>query len=231
MVEIVETYEELQGYDKVATLDLGGTLVVEEENIPTHARINMAFGLSEEDERELYDEFVDEKGDLTDHLDHARAQTRALRGRPQANIENYAEVVQEIIDDRELITGVQGDGARSFVDKLENNGYHTMIVSSAPLAVTRPFADELEVDFLYDWKDFVFTDDGYFDRVKVNKEAREGKHQVVEGLQEQGVDVAHFGNGDNDKSAVREADAGKRQWWAVNPDIAFEYAFQEARKL
>jgi phosphoserine phosphatase len=226
MVEIIETYEELEGYDKVATLDMGGTLVEDGENIPTHAKINMAFGLSEEEEKDLYEEFAGDSGDLRDHVEHARRQTEVLRGRPDANIDVYADTVREIVGEREIL-----DGAHEFVQRLDDRGYGTMVVSSAPPAVTLPFAEQLDVEMLYRWKDFEFTDEGYFDRVQVNEEASEGKHQVVEGLQELGVEVAHFGNGDNDKAAVRTADAGKRQGWMANPERAFDYAFQEARKL
>ena len=226
MVEVTHTYEELSGYDKVATLDMGGTLVADEENVPTQARINMAFGLTEEQERDLYDEFVDDKGDLEDHLAHARKQTDVLRPRPEANIQVYADTVQDIIDQREVLSG-----AEYFVEKLDDIGYETMVVSSAPLAVTVPFAEQIGVDRLYNWKDVLFTEEGYFDRVTVNQEAPKGKHQVVEGLQDKGVDVAHFGNGDNDKEAYRTADAGKIQWWTANPERAFESAFMEARKL
>lgn len=226
MVDVVGSYEELEQHDKVATLDMGGTLVEDRENIPTHAKINMAMGMDSEEEEALYEEFVDEKGDLVDHVEHAKKQTQMLRSRPQANIEVYAETVQEIIQDREIL-----QGAEYFVEKLHDKGYETVVVSSAPTAVTLPFAEDLDVDAVYRWKDFVFTEEGYFDKVYVNDEGRKGKHQIVQGLQELGVDVAHFGNGDNDRAAVDAADAGLRQWWISNPERAFESAFQEARKL
>ena len=226
MVEVIESYNELEEYEKVTTLDMGGTLVLDSENIPTHAKINMAFGLDEEEEQDLYEEFVGDEGDLTDHIDHARSQTEVLRGRSGANIEVYADAVQDIIQDREIL-----DGADYFVEKLGEEGYETVVVSSAPPAVTLPFAEDLGVDAVYRWKDFVFTDEGYFEKVYINREGREGKHQIVQGIQDLGTRVAHFGNGDNDRKAVRTADAGIRQWWISNPERAFESAFQEARKL
>jgi phosphoserine phosphatase len=226
MVDIIESYENLSGYEKVATLDMGGTLVEDPNNASSHKRINTALGIPEVREYEIYEEHSGENGDLIDHVEHARAQTEELRGRPEANISNYGETVQEIISDREIV-----DGAYSFVQDLQDQGYETMVVSSAPKAVTRPFAEDLEVDFLYRWKDFVFTDEEYFDKVEVNNEARYGKQDVVEGLQNLGVEVAHFGNGSNDIEAVETADAGKKQWWLANPQKAFDYAFKEAKKL
>jgi phosphoserine phosphatase len=226
MVDIIESYENLSGYEKVATLDMGGTLVEDPNNASSHKRINIALGIPETREYEIYEEHSGENGDLIDHVEHARAQTEELRGRQKANISNYGETVQEIISDREIV-----DGAYSFVQDLQDQGYETMVVSSAPKAVTRPFAEDLEVDFLYRWKDFVFTDEEYFDKVEVNKEARYGKQDVVEGLQNLGVEVAHFGNGSNDIEAVKTADAGKKQWWLANPQKAFDYAFKEAKKL
>jgi phosphoserine phosphatase len=226
MVDIIESYENLSGYEKVATLDMGGTLVEDPKNASSHKRINTALGIPETREYEIYEEHSGENGDLIDHVEHARAQTEELRGRQKANILNYGETVQEIISDREIV-----DGAYSFVQDLQDQGYETMVVSSAPKAVTQPFAEDLEVDFLYRWKDFVFTDRGDFDKVEVNNEARYGKQDVVEGLQNIGVEVAHFGNGSNDIEAVETADAGKKQWWLANPQKAFDYAFKEAKKL
>lgn len=226
MVNIIESYEALAGYDKVATLDMGGTLVEDPDNDSTHAKINTALGLTDEEEKELYEEFAGENGDLMDHVEHARAQTDTLRGRPEARIEIYAETVQDIIDSRQRVPG-----AGDFVQKLQEEGYETVVVSSAPTAATRPFVEDLGVENLYRWKDFKFTEEGYFDRVEVKEEARYGKQEVVNGLQSQGAEVAHFGNGNNDVAAVETADAGRKQWWLTNPDKAFEYAFKEAKKL
>lgn len=227
MAQVVESYQQLSDYDKVATIDMGGTLLSNPGESPsTHARLNVALGLKPDEEFDLYTEFKGENGDLENHMDHARKQTDLLRGLDDANIETYATTVQELIEDTELMSAAQ-----RFTDELDDMGYATVAVSSAPPAVTRPYADELDLDAVYRWKDYNFMDSGLFDRVWVNPEARNGKYEVVEGLQDQATDVAHFGNGDNDKEAVQAADAGKRQWWMANPDKAVKWALKEAEKL
>ncbi|WP_414837779.1 HAD family hydrolase [Candidatus Nanosalina sp. VS9-1] len=227
MTELVESYRQMSDYEKVATIDMGGTLLSRPQDSPsTHARLNVALGLAEQEEMDLYVEFQAGNGEINDHSEHARKQTELLRGLEDADIETYANTVQEILQDTELMPAAQ-----RFTDELDEMGYTTVAVSSAPPAVTMPYADELELDGVYRWKDYNFTDSGLFDRVWVNPEAQNGKHEVVEGLQDQDTDVAHFGNGDNDKGAVKAADAGKRQWWMANPDKAVDWALKEAEKL
>lgn len=227
MTDVVGSYRQLNEYDKVATIDMGGTLLSRPKDSPsTHARLNVALGLTPDQEMDLYTEFKGENGDIEDHSEHARKQTDLLRGLEDADLETYATTVQEILDTTELMSEAQ-----RFTDELADMGYTTVAVSSAPPAVTRPYAEELDLDVVYRWKDYNFTDSGLFDRVQVNSESGMGKHEVVEGLQDQGADVAHFGNGDNDKEAVKVADAGKRQWWMANPDKAVKWALKEAERL
>ena len=227
MADVVESYQQLSDYDKVATIDMGGTLLsTPEEYSSTHARLNVALGLSPDEEQKIYNRFQGDNGDLEDHMKHAKKRTAHLRGLEDANIETYAMTVQELLDNTELISA-----AHRFTEELEDMDYATVAVSSAPPAVTRPYADELDMDAVYRWKDYNFTDSGLFDRVWVNPEAPSGKHEVVEGLKDEGVDVAHFGDGNNDKEAVQVADAGKRQWWMANPEKAVKWALNEAEKL
>lgn len=203
---------------------MGGTLVEDPENEPTHKRINTALGLSEEREYELYQEFVGKNGDIIDHVEHSRFLKNELRFNPEARIETYAETVQNIIEEREII-----EGAENFVKSLQSYGYETVALSSAPPAVNLPFAEELGIEKVYRWKDYQFTEEGDFDRIKVKQEARRGKHEFIEALKSIGVDVSHFGNGSNDIKAVDTADSGLKQWRISNPEQAFENALNEVK--
>ncbi len=226
MVEVIESVQSIDDSKPLASLDMGGTLVEDKEQTPTYKRINKAFGLSEQEDYRLYKEYENSIGDLSNHYRHARKQTRMLRGRPDANVEVYSKTIQQILKDREIL-----EGAHNFIQKLDENNCGTMIVSAAPPAATLPFAEDLEADYLYKWKDLEFTDEGYFDQLWVNKEAPKGKDQIVKGVQDLGIEVGHFGNGGNDVAAVNTADAGLKQWWHPDPETAFENAFKEAKNL
>ncbi|MEF8880888.1 MAG: HAD family hydrolase [Candidatus Nanohaloarchaea archaeon] len=224
MVELLYSANDLTEF-RVATLDLGGTLVNSNALGSTHKVYNTELGMAEEEERRLYEKHRDRTGDLENHMLHAKEQSEILR-KTGADIREYADVTRMLHEDRTLLPG-----AKPFVKELEDLGYSTFLVSSAPKAASLPYAEDLDIDYLYVWKDFRFDDEGDFDSVFVNSEAERGKHQVVENLMKRGSEVTHFGNGNNDKKAGRSADASKIQHWESNPEKAYQKALAEARKL
>jgi len=230
VAEIIESAAEIgdrkMGGRKIATLDIGGTLVDSGEKISSHAKINKALGMAPEEEKRIYEQYEGKNGDIQNHRHHAYDRTQALEGREEANIENYAKIVQEILDGREVI-----EGAPEFIETLQDQNYTTIALSSTPPAATRPQAEELGIDYIYKWKDFEFYEDGGFARIYVSPEGENGKQDVIKAFQQQGAEVIHFGNGANDLEAINQADAGFRQFWTSNPENAYEWARKEAAKL
>ncbi len=224
MTDIVETVEDIEA-DKVATLDMGGTIVENRYFSSTQAAYNTLLGMDSETDQRIYREHSNGNGDLGNHTNHAIDQSIHLQAQ-DIDIHDYAEATQVILQDRDLLTG-----ADMFVDNLHELGYTTVAVSSAPPASTMPYAEEAGIQILYEWKNFEFDDNGDFSHVQVNPEAKYGKHKIIEALQNTGMEVAHFGNGDNDKEAIEAADAGLKQWWTADPEKAFKNAKEEAQKL
>lgn len=212
---------------KVATLDLGGTLVRRTEDMSSHQKIHTDLGLTVEEDKRLYDLNSDSSGKIYDHGVHAKEVTEKLqeKNRGEEDRRVYANSIQELLQGREII-----EGAGNFVDFLKSAGYYTMILSSSPKGLTQPLADKLGVEGVYRFKDYEFESNGEFSQVYVNPEAYSGKGQVVSSLRENCDEVAHFGNGGNDIEAVENADIGLKQWnWTANPEKAYEEAREQVK--
>ncbi len=193
--------------------------------IPTNAYIKEALGMDSETERRLYHEHQGRGGDIENHFALADKQNNILRESEEANFENYASAVQEIIESRNPLPG-----SENFIDSLITEGFNTVLLSSAPTSVNLPVAEQLGAEYVFKWKDYVF-DDLDFSAVYVNPAARFGKHQVIEEFQERGKTVFHFGNGDNDKEAYRRADGGLRTDFTEDPEKMYSRAIEQVREF
>lgn len=192
--------------DRLAMLDFGGTLA--ERGLPsTHATYNMAFGMGEEQEFNLYKRHAAQGKGIRDHDHHAAEQTEIIKevSNHESELEVFTKTTQYILDQTEL-----ADGACEFVQDLSDENYVTVLVSSAPVITTLPYAEELDIDYVYDWKRYEFDEED-FQQVSVNPEARKGKHQIVNKLQDRFSEIAHFGNGANDTKAIEAADTGLKR--------------------
>lgn len=224
MTKKINSTEEIDT-KKVATLDMGGTLVTGNYLDSTHAEYNKALGMTSKEELEIYKKHKAGNGDLENHRAHALDQTKKIQDYEPC-LEDYAITTQIIFEDRTTLPG-----ADMFIEDLHSLGYETVVLSSAPPIISVPYAEELNIDNVYVWKDIQFNEEGEFQSVWVNPEGIRGKSEVVEKFKDQGSFIAHFGNGANDKEAVKEAHIGKKQWWEANPEKAFEHARKEASKL
>ena len=210
--------------ERVALLDMGGTLVRNHYVDSTHSELNQALGVPKEQDKKTYMNHSDDQGELINHSAHAEDLSSAIRGE-DTGIEDYLEGRELVMQDRKLFHGVE-----MFVDDLNSQEYTTVVLSSAPPCVTMPYAEEMGVDFVYKWKSFRFDDDGEFESIDVNEEAPRGKHEVVRALKEAGAEVAYAGNGANDVNAVKNADYGIIQSWDEDPEDAFEEALETFSK-
>lgn len=207
--------------EKIASLDMGGTLVGTEYIESTNGALNVELGMDPKKESQMYGFHQGKDGDIRDHISYSAAQNSQLLD-VKPSLQDYAEAVRMVNQDRRVFPA-----AEMFVDDLKDRGYETMILSSAPKALVTPYAKELGVDNVYCWKDFDFDENGRFKSVYVNPEAQKGKHQIIERLKDEGKTVIHFGNGDNDREACNAADLGIKQWWQTNPERAYLRAINE----
>lgn|GEM_PF-2154886 len=215
----MESVDNITG-ERVAVLDMGGTLVRSHYVLSTNSEINQALGVPEAQDKKTYINHSDDEGELIDHSAHAEDLSSAIRGE-DTSIEDYLEGRELVMQDRKLF-----HGADMFIDDLQSEGYTTVVLSSAPPLVTMPHAKEIEADFVYKWKSFRFDDEGDFESIFVNEEASKGKQEVVAALQQDGAEVAYAGNGVNDLNAKRQADYGIIQSWDEDPEDAFAEALE-----
>ncbi|MFB6100097.1 MAG: HAD family hydrolase [Candidatus Nanohalobium sp.] len=224
-VDVINSPDDVDA-DRVATLDLGGTLVKDGYLPATFSYINRELGMSREAERNVFRTHQGDSGDIEDYHEYANHLTLSLRnadtGKDLTDFMVYANAVQDLIDDRSIISG-----AGEFVDYLQEEGYHTVALSSAPRAVTVPFADDIGIDAVYRFRDYVFdSETGDFQMVYVDEDAPNGKEDIVE-LLEEDSEVLHVGNGGNDVGAFNKASEKiERHDWSRNDE-----AYEEARKV
>lgn len=225
-VEIIYDAKEIDS-EKVAALDMVGTLLEKGEMPATNYAINTAMGIDPELENQTYCRHRSDSGGMEDSISHASEISTYLdsveRNNNKTDLETYTKVIQDLINDREIL-----DGAGEFIESLESQGYDTVVVSSAPQAFTIPYADELGISKVYSWKDLLFEGQDFLGRY-VDPEAREGKQQFVQKLQEQGTEVMFVGNGGNDEGAAAQADTSFIQKsWKTDPEQNFEAAIKKA---
>jgi len=225
-VEIIYDAEEIRS-EKVAALDMIGTLLEKGDMPSTNYAINTAMGINRDLENSIYCAHRSDSGGLDDNISHASEISTYLDAVERENgvtdLETYTKVIQELIDDREVL-----EGAEEFVESLESQGYETVVVSSAPKAFTIPYAEELGISKVYSWKDYLFEDQDFIGRY-VDPEARDGKQQFVQNLQDQGTDVMFVGNGGNDNLAALQADTSIMQRsWEIDSRQNFEAATKKA---
>lgn len=221
MTEKINSPEQIETeYNKIATLDLGGTLTRRRKLSSSHYEINTIV-LDPKTEGIIYRRNIKEN---RDHLGHANQLTEEINlAEEDLTLNKYLEKVSEILDDREVT-----EEAQKFVKTLENNNYTTVTVSSSPSAISMPLSKKLGTSFDYNWKDYKFNSNGDFEGIYVNIDALNGKHEFIEDLQELGYEVVRFGNGGNDRKAVEAADNGLIQRnWRKNPSQAYNRALEE----
>lgn len=224
MVRVVDSADQVDA-DRIATLDMGNTLVAGENLQSTFAYINRKLGLSDMAEKNIFNRHRNESGDIENYHEHADTLTHAIAGAEtrsdRSDIMIYTEAVQDLLEDRSTISEAEG-----FVEHLEDEGYYTVALSSAPKAVSMPFAEELGIEAVYRFRDFVFDDEGDFQMVYVDPDAPNGKKDVVESFQDEADEVLHVGNGRNDLGARDQADYSlQRHDWVRNPQV-----YEEAKK-
>ena len=211
----------------MALIDAGGTVLSRgEDDKSTHHIYTTNFGVPESHEAELYQHFADRDG-IRDHAEHAEQQSRMIdhfKSVPgkMSDEKYFRSLTNSLIEDTELL-----EGAEAFIEELEERGYNTVILSSAPAAANIYPAKRLGADQVYSWKTFEFDEEGNFQEISVNEEATEGKHEVVEALQGKNVLVAHFGNGLNDREALEKADISAMRTGTQDPSSFYGEALEE----
>lgn len=223
MTEIVESTKDIEA-DRIATLDLGGTLVENGDKKSTFYEINTALGLDGAKDSRIFQNHTNDDNQIINYSDHAEDLTKAIRNAniDSTDLEAVTAEINELVEDREVI-----DYAEAFVSDLHDLGYQTIVLSSAPTAVTSHFANDLGIQMVYRMRDYQFTGNEFKD-IYVSDEAELGKQQVIEALQEQGAEVYHFGNGGNDVKAGEVADGGlKQSSWTKKPKKAYRDAIRE----
>ncbi|MBY6294026.1 hypothetical protein GLU60_01405 [Nanohaloarchaea archaeon H01] len=217
MPEVIESVDHIRS-DKAAFLDLGGTLVDGEYLGSTLGEINRALGIGDDVDMMIYNRHIDEDiGGIGNHAAHAEELEMELRA-VDPTIEDFVEGIRTVYEDRRVL-----EGAESFVDNLQERGYTTIAISSSPKALSLMYSDELGIEMIYDWKDYIFDEQGQFEALWVNPEASGGKQEAVERYD---GETAYFGNGSNDKRAANTADISLRQEWSQNPLKSYREALE-----
>lgn len=202
-VETIERKTNLPDTDKVATIDVRGTLVERNLGGSTQAYVNTEAGIPEEVEQDLYRGFADGKHGLQgSYVKHATALTELIKKfSNDFTRESYENIVDDILD----VTKIP-ETAYQLVNHLHSEDWYTVIISSAPFATVIPVAEELEVDAVYNWREFVFDENGLFVKVNVNQYLAAGKSEIVEYLNSEGIETCHLGDAINDLRASEIAD-------------------------
>lgn len=217
-METIYSAEEIEE-EKVAGIDINGTTVKRNGTKSTMHEINTALGLPPGVDESIYLENRAHRGNIENYLEHGSDITRALETEEkeyleESDITRYYNKAQELCQDREIV-----EGAREFINSLEESGYHTVAVSSAPKAVSKPLADDIGFSSFYVFREVLFDEQGQFAGVYVDPDCSTGKEEFVKQLKDQGSTVFYAGNGGNDVNAIENADIGeKRHDWISNSE-------------
>lgn len=178
---------DMEGLERVALLDLEGTLIPTEGSWPA---VNERFGVTGDEDTELYEQYY-----LTDHAAWRAEIEQRWRDRGQAS----RSALHEALPSPE-IPAVAGEIVAAFRDR----GFCTMLISGALDTYSRDCARKIGVDVHVPTWSLTFDEDGGF--VSIDQGRYSGKVDLAHDLTDRGCTVWAVGNGHNDVPMVKVAE-------------------------